>query len=237
MQLFNYENIISGFSNKSDGNMRVFLNQSQKITKLNRELFFKEKKISPKSLILADLVHDNKVKIVNYKHKGKIIIGTDALITQNKNLCLALTAADCLIIYIYDPEKEVIALVHAGWRGLLKNIIENTINILINNYNIQTKDLKIFISPHIQSCHFEIKKDILKKFSKYKEYIIKKDKSIKVNLSKIAETKLLKKGINKKNIQVSPECTYCLKNKYFSYRRNKDKELETMIAYLIIKNN
>ncbi len=231
------KNIKYGFSEKPDGNMRVFINQPEKRSKKNRQVFFKKEKINTRSIVLAELIHGNKVIAVDNQSRGKIIMGADALITKEKNLTLALTAADCLVIYFYDPKKQAIGLAHAGWRGLLNNLITKTVISLEKNYHSQAKDLQIYISPHIQVCHFAIKKNILAQFKKHTNQIIKKEAKIMVNLANIAKEQLIALGILRKNIQVSPECTYCLLNKYFSYRRNANKNLETMIAYLMLKKN
>ena len=51
--------------------------------------------------------------------------------TSNKELVLSLKIADCVPVYIYDIQHEVIGLIHAGWRGIASGIIENTIDIMI----------------------------------------------------------------------------------------------------------
>lgn len=235
MNLFTEKNINLNFSKKPDKNMRVFLDDSlNKKTEINRKKYFKKQSINYSSLIFSDLIHDNQVKIVNYKDRGKIIKKTDALISNDPNICLSMTAADCLIIYVYDKKEKVVSLIHAGWRGLVKNIIKKTLNKMFLHYKSRPKDILIYISPHIQVCHFEIKENILSKFKKYQKHI-KKDDKIKINLSAIAKKQLIELGILNKNIQISSECTYCLNDKYFSYRRSKSKQLKTMIAYLSLK--
>lgn len=224
-----------GFSKKLDMNMRVFLDKKlNKNTEINRIKYFQKQNIDYSKIVFSELVHDNKVKIVNYGDKGKIIKKTDALITNDLNITLALTAADCLIIYIYDKKQKTIALIHAGWRSLLKGIIKKTIDKMKINFHSESKNILVYISPHIQKCHFVIKNNILNKFKNYQLYI-KKDDKIRVDLSGIAKEQLIKEGVLNKNIQKSSECTYCLKNKYFSYRRSQDKKLKTMIAYISLK--
>lgn len=237
MSFFKLKKVKAGFSQKSDANMRIFIDNIKKETEKNRELFFKKEKINYSSIVLAQLIHESKVVEVKTKDKGKIIRGADALISQAKDVTLALTAADCLIIYFYDPLNQVIALVHAGWRGLVKNIIIKTVDKLKEKYKSQGNKLKVYISPHIQSCHFEVKEDVLNRFKKqYLKHINKKDKVITVNLAEVAKEQLIQSGLLIKNIQISHDCTYCLKNKYFSYRRNNNQSLETMIAYISLNN-
>jgi len=229
------KNIEYGFSKKPDANMRVFLDENEnKETEKNRKKFFKKKKIPYYSIVFSELIHEDKIKIVNRSDKGKIIRNVDALITNDSNITLTTTAADCLIVFLYDENKKVIALIHAGWRGLLKNIVTKTLKKMEFNFKTNTKNIKVYISPHIQKCHFIIKEDILNNFNKYQKFIKKSDK-ISVDLSGILKEQLLNSGILNKNIQLSSECSYCLKDKYFSFRRSKSKKLETMIAYIKLK--
>ncbi|MHB8904461.1 MAG: laccase domain-containing protein, partial [Patescibacteria group bacterium] len=55
------------------------------------------------------------------------------------------------------------------------------------------------------------------------------------NLSRAVKDQLIKLGVQGDNISISPECTYCLTDKYFSFRRDNPKEIEAMIAYIGLK--
>ena len=49
----------------------------------------------------------------------------DGIVTDAARIPLAIRTADCLPVFMYDTEKECIGLIHVGWRGLKKNILEN----------------------------------------------------------------------------------------------------------------
>ena len=74
------------------------------------------------------------VKVVSRKNGGDGILRRldesqpyNGLITNEKNLLLCTVEADCVPVYFYDPVKEVIAMVHSGWKGTVKRISEVTI--------------------------------------------------------------------------------------------------------------
>jgi len=213
-----------GLSEKSDGNMKGDRDNIKK--------FFKKINLDKKSLFIADLNHEDNIIIIN-DSKQKIETKSDALISNHPDCLLALTSADCPIIYFYDPVKKVIALAHAGWRGIVKGIAEKVVISLQENYASNPADIQIFIGPHIKSCHFEIKEDVINKFRK--EDLIKKDGKIFVDLGEVISKRLLDQGIKKENINISLDCTYCLEDKYFSFRRNNNKNLETMLGYIALK--
>ena len=231
-----YKNLVYGISEKKDGTMKFLNNTGGSAVKLNRKKFFAKRSIKLNQIISAGLVHKNRVKIVGKNDAGKFISGFDGLITNENNLYLTITVADCLPIYIYDFKKKIIGIVHAGWQGVRQNIIKSAVVSMKENFNSNPSDIFIHIGVHLQKCHFEIKNDVLKKFKQHKNAIIKKDGKIFIDLSLIVKIQLLEQKILKKNISISDECVACLKNRYFSYRRDKPKNIKAMIAHIgIIK--
>ncbi|MFA5420996.1 MAG: peptidoglycan editing factor PgeF, partial [Patescibacteria group bacterium] len=194
-------------------------------------LFFKNKGLISKTIISADLVHGNRVVVVDDVNRSQAIRNCDALITSQRNNLLTITVADCLPIYFYDREKGVVALAHAGWRGVTANIIKEVVDTFVNHYASNLGDIEVLIGPHIKDCHFEVKDDVSSQFKNHN--IIIRDRKTYISLSRVVKEQLLQQGIN--NINISDECTYCLNKKYFSYRRDNPKDLETMIAYIGLK--
>ena len=215
-------NLIFGLSEKSDGPMKNNLT--------NQRAFFERKNLNTRKIINVQLTHGNNVLIIDSQTEKNTLTDCDALITVDKNCLLTLTVADCLPIYFYDQQKQVVALAHAGWKGVLNGIAQKTVLSLINNFNCNPADIKIFIGPHIQKCHFEVQDDVASQFAS--KYVIKTNGKKYIKLANAVKDQLIKTGILANNISISPECTYCLNNKYFSWRREHDKILKTMIAYI-----
>src|SRR5574344_1571619 len=101
MNFNNNQNIYLGISQKKDGPMKSSLE--------NRLSFFKQNKLDTKIIISASLAHENNAVIVGNLTENISIPNCDALITNNKNHLLTITAADCLPIYFYDKNKNVVA--------------------------------------------------------------------------------------------------------------------------------
>lgn len=187
----------------------------------NREKFVRRYGITNDRIVTAHLTQGNNIKLVSNKDGGKIIEDTDSLITNEKGIFLAITTADCLPIFILDPKKEAIALIHAGWRGLGLDILGKTLKQMKKNFGSIPKDLIIGIGPGISICHFEVKEDVVNKFREYQKTIQKRKGKIFIDLKKIAFEQLLKEGVEQENIEINPDCTYHEIGEYFSYRRNK----------------
>ncbi len=108
---------------------------------ISRNLNIVSKKIGcvKKNLILLNQIHSNKIFYIK-KIKKKKLTG-DGLITNQKGIALGILTADCIPILIYDNKLKIIAAVHAGWKGIYRNIVSNAIKFFLKNGS-QTKHLK-----------------------------------------------------------------------------------------------
>ena len=221
-----FSNLKYGFSNRADGSMNRHLGKE------NRDKYFKYINVNPERVITADLIHGSHVAKVSDQDAGRMIAETDGLVTDLKNLLLSATAADCFLIYCYDPSKNAIGIAHAGWRGLLAGVIENTIDKLTQNFGVAPQSIFIGISPGIRECHFEISPKDREKFKEYPQFILEKSSRVFVGLPGSIQTKLQSKGILTENIEDCNVSTHCNEKEYFSYRRDKPKDVQVQVGYI-----
>jgi len=168
-------------------------------------------------------VHGNNVVRVSVKDDGKTIENCDALISNDPKVTLSVRVADCLPISVIDEKSHSFGLIHAGWRGLEKEIIKKTIELMQKELKIKNSDLKIFIGPHICQKHYEVKNDVSKNFAEFPETVLQKDNKEYLDLAKIAELQLIRVGVKKQNIEISKDCTF--EDLHLpSFRRDKTSE-------------
>ena len=220
-----------GFSTRRDGSMYLAATNWKSENIINRERFFKSLGLTGKKIVAANLVHGTRVEIVT-EHSPEFLLNTDALITAEKDIVLTLTAADCFPVYFEDTEHGIIGLAHAGWRGIVGDIVPQTLEKIVS-LGGKKEDIIMTIGPGICMKHFEIQPDLLSSFSPYPEAIKKENKRIFIDLKKIIVHQAFTSGILLKNIIYRDECTSCLPEKYFSYRREKPAYLETQVAYIL----
>lgn len=225
-----YSEITAVMSERNDGSMKLAGNNENNLK--NRKIFFTKAGIDPVDVVSALLANGSEAQIIENR-KNKIITGIDALVTSKKNLYLSITVADCVPVFFYEPRKKIIGIVHAGWRGIIGNIIGNTLET-IKKLDGNINELEVFLGPGINACHFEIKEDVVDKFAIYSSYIIKRDNKIFVDLKGMLRKQLLKCGIEEDNIENNDDCTFEHK-RYFSNRRDKPQVIEAMIAVIGIK--
>ncbi len=231
-----YPQVLIALSSKQDGSMKLTGNTPQdKAARQNQKQFFKKIGITSSSVVRTQLTHGNGIGIVESK-EYKPFKNTDGLTTSQKHLFLTITVADCLPIFLYDFHKNVIGIVHAGWKGLNKEIIKNAISVFKNSFNSNPQQICAGIGPGIGTCHFEVQKDVKNQFIPHKAAIDVRDNKYFVDLKKIAQLQLAQEGVLLSNIEVNPLCTFCEKHHYFSYRRDKSLPLQTMIALIGIRS-
>lgn len=158
-------------------------------------------------------IHGKKVHAVS---KGGDYEG-DALITQTKNLLLLVRHADCQPALFYDPVTQTIGAVHAGWKGLVCNIYEETLHAMRAAYDVHPENVYVGIGPSLGPCHAEFtnyQKEFPQEFSSFKK------KNDFFDLWEIAKHQLLDAGIQEKHIEICPVCTFDEKRDCFSYRRD-----------------
>ena len=140
----------------------------------------------------------------------------DALYTNKKNEVCAILTADCLPIFISDTLGQEVAIVHAGWKGLLRGVIEETIKAF------NSKNLVAHFGPAISQDSFEVGKEV-------RDSYIAKDKSFtssfktysgKHYLDLYGAAKLVLNSFDIYKISGGTKCTFKQKDEYFSYRRD-----------------
>ena len=176
---------------------------------------------SAKNIFLLNQIHSDKFVFIDSKYNLEIKPKADAIITNQRNLPIAILTADCVPILIYDKKKNYIAAIHAGWKGAFKNIVEKVIKFMIKK-NCKTKDITAVIGPCISVDNYEIKIDFIKKFLKKdpkNKIFFKKIKNKNFfNLNKYIYTQL--KNLKVKNIDMINKDTFNVKNNFFSARRS-----------------
>lgn len=156
----------------------------------------------------------------------------DAMITTVKNKVLAVKIADCAGILIYDTKKEVVAVVHSGWRGSSKKILLKTINHMKILFKSKPEDILIFISPVPSAEKYQVGKEVaeLFPFSAIKDnngnYYFDNRKELFLQLMEI--------GIPAQNIEISPLCTISDLDLH-SFRRDKERS-GRMCAFICMLN-
>ena len=222
--IFNkFPEIIFGFSTKISGDLKApyFFNLSysvgddRNIVDKNRQEFFQNLGLSVNDVAYQKQIHSDIIKTVDCAgNNGE----SDSLITDKKNLGLAVSIADCTPVFLYDFKRKVIAAVHSGWRGTELRILEKTLSNLKKNFNSDPKNITAYIGPSISQINYEVGSDVAVKFDD--SFTRKKGEKFLLDVSGINYKMLLDSGVPENQIQRSRLCTYEFSELLHSYRRD-----------------
>ena len=172
-------------------------------------------------------IHDSLICKITEDNIDDEHTGYDGFITNLKGVSLEIRTADCQSIFLYDPVKKVIGNIHSGWKGTVKRIIIDAIEIMHRDYNCNKDDIKVFFNPSILGCCFEVDADVLEifeeEFKEIEDFVrtgdIKQGKQ-KYYIDTVALNKklLIDLGIDEENIYCCDICTKCKHDEYYSYR-------------------
>ena len=232
-----YPMIRAGLSIKSgktsdphDMNMSYKVGDESSRVDKNRRIFFSDLGVSESDLAVPLQCHSSAIKIIRSPGEYN---DCDALITNVKEVALGITIADCVPILIFDPVNEIVAAVHAGWRGTQGRITEKTIDILVHEYSSNPSHVRAFIGPSAGACCYEVSEEVAVLFNN--KIVPYSNQRFFLDLKKENKIQLQKQGLSDINIEVSPSCTICEKEKYHSYRRD-GKKSGRMLAIISMIN-
>ena len=189
--------------------------------------------------------HTGNVKCINRVFKKSELEFIDGLITDKKNITLTSTNADCMLLLMYDPKKNVIANIHSGWKGTFQKIAEKAVLKMIRNYRCRPEDIECYICPSIRKCHFEVEEEVKELCENIFHFIPNKDLFIfkgevkggvqryYIDTAYINKYMLMELGLREENIIDSEICSVCNSDMIHSYRvEGKEFKLSTAIVSL-----
>jgi purine-nucleoside/S-methyl-5'-thioadenosine phosphorylase / adenosine deaminase len=170
----------------------------------------------------------------------------DALITQEQEIALALSFADCTPILFYDPVEQVIGIAHGGWRGTARGIVMATIDALQERFGCQPRNIYAGIAPAIGPCCYEVSSMVRDIFmgrqefderpiaERYRDRVCQSAQfttvrmadgreSLRLDVQGTNRGQLLLSGILPEHIETLEICTSCQKEDFFSHRGHAGK--------------
>ena len=148
--------------------------------------------------------------------------GVDALIGHVPGTCLCISTADCIPVLCYDPLRQCMAAIHAGWRGTVSRIVAKTLQTLQSVYGSQPKDIVACIGPGISQAAFEVGDEVYEAFRADgfpMEQLASRTGKWHIDLWEANRLQLLEAGVAASHIETAGICTYHQTEDFFSARR------------------
>ncbi len=168
-------------------------------------------------------------------------VDADGLVTDVPGVCLTIFSADCIPVLLYDPKKRVIAAAHAGWRGTAQGIAARAVETMQHLYHCSPEDILAAIGPGISPCCFETHADVPEGLraglgAEAQPFIrpLSQEGKFSVDLKGANARWLEQAGLLSEHIALSPTCTACEGDTFWSHRRlgNTRGSMAAMIQLL-----
>lgn len=224
-----------GIQNYHSLNVTHYCGDDPLTVKKNTELLCEVLNIDSSRLVLPRQVHGVEVAEINEtffclteEERKSLLNGVDALITQMNHVCIGVSTADCVPILLYDPVTRSLAAVHAGWRGVVNNIIGEVIKRMQSSFGVSASHIKAVIGPSISKLAFEVGDEVYAAFydAGFNMSAIASrltfpgnEEKWHIDLWGACCEQLENLGISLDNMQIAGICTYQSSDEFFSARR------------------
>lgn len=136
----------------------------------NRRILFRELGMSLERSVWCRQIHADGVVVVGAGDAGRgsteeesIVEDADALVTDTPGLSLCVTIADCVPVVIFDPERGVAGLAHAGWGGTVSRISSRTVAVMRERFGCDPGAIAAAIGPSIGPAGYEVGEDVIER--------------------------------------------------------------------------
>jgi polyphenol oxidase len=232
--------------NYASFNLSPFTGDDESSFAENKKILCDKLKIDSENLIIPFQTHGSEVREIDRaffelsaEERRECLNGVDAVVTQLPGICVGVTTADCVPMLFFDPIKQVVAAVHAGWRGTCAGIAEKAIRFMIEKYKSQPADILVAIGPSISADVYEVGEEVVAEFKvagfDMAEIVEIRNESIFLNLWKANHQLLEKNGVLTNHIEISGICTYTEHERFFSARRLGIKS-GRLLSGIMLKN-
>lgn len=177
--------------------------------------------VTEADVVTAKQVHSNKVACVAGEDRGRVFPDTDALITCDPGVTLLLRFADCVPIFIYDAQRGVTGLGHAGWRGTAARIACQMVSTMADCYGSDTANMIAALGPAIGPCCYRVGEEVVEAIRNslpdWRSAIRPwGDGHFSLDLWEANRQQLMDCGI--REVEIGRLCTACHVDEFFSHR-------------------
>ncbi len=221
------------FSTRKAGNLQL---RRQPLSVADE--FLQANQIPVERLVRMEQVHGASVEYVNQKNLSSILPGVDGLVTDAKEVYLMVNTADCVPLFFYDAQRQIVGIAHAGWRGTLNKIAEN----MLTQFKLlksKVEDINIVIGPHIGACCYSVPQDRASAFLMHvtpSPFIaFQQSQQWYIDIGQANRFILESAGVARDQIESPVVCTACQNDRFFSYRKDGTKTFGEMLGLIGLK--
>lgn len=195
----------------------------------NRSLLARAFGITQDALVTLRQVHGSDILVIdepNEDYSHFLSLESDAVITNQANVMIGVCVADCVPILLCDPEKRVIAAVHAGWQGTAGKLVSKVVAGMKSEFGCNPEKIQAAIGPCIKKCCYEVDTPVRQAFVKsgiaWNTFAEPGGEGKwQLDMAAVNRELLILAGLEAGSIDVSDMCVCCQRELFFSYRRDQ----------------
>lgn len=158
LKFSNLKHLFTGKSNDLNLAKHQLTVFPEKSVDKNRQTLCKSLDLNYDALLVLPIVHSGNVLVLESENQK--LEEADAIITHLTNIPLLITAADCVPILLYSPEKKILGLVHAGWKGTAAGIAKKAVIAMQESYMVRPSQIIAAIGPAIGQKNYEVGEEV-----------------------------------------------------------------------------
>lgn len=213
-------------------NCSPFCGDDPEAVKRNQQLLYAAMDSDEARLFLPKQTHSSNVFTIDEAFlaldeatQQHLLNDVDAVVTNQPNCCIGVSTADCVPILLYDAKHNVVAAIHAGWRGTVQHIVSKTLQEMKHKFHTEGEDVMACIGPSISIEAFEVGDEVYRSFEEQgfimAEIAHRNSSTGKwhIDLWKANKWLLESQGLLTQHIEVANCCTWTNHQHFFSARR------------------
>lgn len=225
--------------NYGEFNINEFCGDQPECVAANRRALAEELGIDVEDIIIPHQTHGKTARRIDAAflrlsadERRELLESVDAVYTDVPRVCVGVSTADCIPVLLFDFQHDVVAAVHAGWRGTVARIVESAIDAMRADFQSSPDKIAAWIGPGISMEAFEVGDEVYDAFCeagfsmpdiarRFPADGAKAADGCKwhIDLVECNRRQLVAAGLDERNIYVSGICTYANCADYFSARR------------------
>lgn len=194
----------------------------------------------PDQFVFPRQTHSDHVVVVREVDHLPAIPDTDALVTNQPGIFICVQTADCVPVLLFDPEKKVVAAIHAGWKGTIAKIAGKTVEKMVEEFGCDPADIVAGIGPSIHIHNYEVGPEVVaaveSQFSSPAELLKPSlnNGHAYFDLWEANRAILAESGVLEENIEVMGLCSYEHADLFYSARR-EGTQTGRMVTGIMLK--
>ena len=181
----------------------------------NRDLFFGRMRVSWEEVAIPGQCHSTTVLRAD---RGGNYESSDGLVADRIGVFPVVSVADCVPLFLFDPERRAVAAVHVGWRGAAGGIVSSAVERMAQEFSTDPGDLVCYLGPSAGACCYEVGQDVGRLFASRFLRSAGGGKSL-LDLPSFVREALREERVESRKIELSGCCTICNPELFHSYRR------------------